>query len=244
MRALRPILLISLLFIALAPACSKEKKLGGNQIFARENEAEIVKFRQQLTAITAAAAAAPPLASDGFTEPVEIDIREYSTLAPETGNTRVWQLAKLQASDRYPDVKVSLGGVLHRLRDLDDWIADHSKSPPGMDDVERFLDLEYVLVVRVHKAEEPEKLADKSFKGGGVAGDALLYRLADGAALGGVRYGAVSSASIAVTGAAAQADGLDRANAVARDLSSEAHMALGKALKAASPSIELSIFYK
>lgn len=234
---------VALLSLAGLLGCGEdEPRMSNSQRFAVAHEAELRTFRDRLNAATAAAAGAPELKGDGFMEAVTLDTREYRSGHPESGNTRTWQLDLLQASDARPAVR--LGSNLNDLRAIDRWLADTSALAPGTSEMERLLSLEYVLVLRILRAQAPEQAGDESFRGGGVAAEALLYRLSDGAALGGVRFGSLSSGSIQVHGAAATSMGLDRDISLRADLSVQAHRSLGRAIEAALPGTVQDLRYQ
>lgn len=214
-----------------------EKKLSGSEIFVKEHGAELMKFREQLGKIMSAAADAPPLESDGFTGEVTLDLNEYHSTSPTSGNTRVWQLSQLQGG--YKTTEVSLGGVTHDFKRLDEWTSKKRKSSPSVSEMKRFLKLEYIILLHVLEGQQAEQAGDKSFTAGHLKAEARLYRLTDAAMLGGVRFGASSSDRVGLHGAAAQNEGLDRKISLNADLSVRGHKALGTALKAALPDIQL-----
>ncbi len=237
-----PLVAVCLALLSLSTGCSKEKKVTGSERFATEHAAELRTFRERLTAVAAAAESAPPLTADGFSEAVELDTRQARSGKPEGGNTRTWQLDLLQNVDARPTVR--LGAAPHDLRKLDEWLADNSRLPGNIGEMERLLALKYILVLRVQRAQAAENKDKSSFRAGGVVADALLFRLADAAPLGGVRFGSRSSSQIEVRGAAATSTGLDRKISLAADLTVQAHRALGRKLKAALPSITLDPAYQ
>ncbi|MBL4634228.1 MAG: hypothetical protein JKY56_10160 [Kofleriaceae bacterium] len=229
------VVVVSFLLSAFA-ACDDKPKKTVAQKFAQEHQVELTTFRTQLTTITAAAKARAPLQNDGFSEKVQLNTKKHDVISStEAGNTRIWQLATLLDINAFPDIR--LGANMSDLNELNKWIPDQEKTrPPDVRRMESIMKLEYILVLRVLESKAAKQAENDSFTVGYIKADAYLYRLKDAKYLGGVRFGATSSNTIELRGAAATAKGLDRDMSIDIDLSLRAEKSLGKALMAAAPN--------
>jgi hypothetical protein len=92
----------------------------------------------------------------------------------------------------------------------------------------------YVFVLRPQVDEAAQMVGADSYSAGRFAGDVLLFRLADGAALGGFRFDAASHGSV-MAHTDAQGNATDAATRLDSDLSANAFVAIEEQLKKVVP---------
>ena len=104
------------------------------------------------------------------------------------------------------------------------------------DYLEECASAEYLFVLRTHDETSPRLLDSGRFRPGRYEGDVLLFRLADGALLGGFRVAVASSASVmARTDATGNPDDADRR--LESDLDANAFVAINDGLRQHLPGV-------
>jgi hypothetical protein len=117
------------------------------------------------------------------------------------------------------------------VRSCSDVLGGTYPGVPGSaeDYMKRCAGAEYAFVLRTHESQSPELAGDKQFVPGKYRGDVLLFRLSDGAALGGFSVAAESNDTVNVNNN--EIDTMRLQN----DLDAKVFVAIQKKLQALAP---------
>lgn len=188
------------------PAAEKRAAL---DTWIQANRAAASAQLDRVKAVAVAAKARSPLASNAV-EPVTLQFYDPRTGA---GNTEIVTLPDIESPGTSPPVDVVTSMVdmtfVHEMAQLiasgkeqktlhlivaagPDWPATR----PLDQALKHLVGLEYLVVVKQTEYVPPRPAGGKSFTPGKYRGDALIYRVADAAYLGGVRIGVTNKQQV------------------------------------------------
>jgi hypothetical protein len=148
----------------------------------------------KITALDAKAKSAPPVTQDGL----KLDGKKVA-LEGEATNALFLHADDL-AHPEVADPKGRSTVLASEVKGCGDVLGGTFPGVPGGAEIfmKRCAAAEYAFVLRTHEDQSPEVMADNKFVPGKYRGDVLLFRLSDGAALGGFSVAAENSHTVNV----------------------------------------------